>query len=235
MTALKKSIEAILFVAPEPVSLEVLSSVLEAEEELIEKVLQELKRDYHDRGLHLFEVAGGYSFRTSSQVADQIECFLQIRHRQKLTRSQLEVLAVVAYQQPVTRSQLAEFRGVQSDSILYKLQDFGLVEKIGEAESIGRPSLYGTTSKFLSYFGLNSIEEIPSLADFEYQVLEESVEELLEVESKAEHGETHSTLRETVYGSLVGETSMPEFKDKEEKGQEESGLKRLLSKIKSKL
>jgi segregation and condensation protein B len=162
MSELKKLVEAIVFVSPEPVSPKQLAENLGIELEEVEKILEELESEYRDRGIILKKVAGGYRFFTSPNLAPKIKPFIEDKPV-KLSRPLLEVLAIVAYNQPITKKEIWQIRGHNPDGAVKSLLEKGLIEVVGRANTPGRPKLYGTTDAFLFHFGLNSLEDLPKI------------------------------------------------------------------------
>jgi segregation and condensation protein B len=160
---LSTKIEALLFVAPEPVTSAQLATVLDVAPSVVERGLNELDASLASRGLRLQRHAGRVQLTTAPQLADLIERFLGLEATTHLSRAALETLAMIAYQQPVTRPQIDAIRGVNSDSMLKSLLHKGLILETGRADSPGRPILYSTAPEFLQHFGLNSILELPPL------------------------------------------------------------------------
>lgn len=169
---LSVKLEAILFVAAEPVTPGQLASALDVASSVIERGLNELDASLSDRGLRLQRHAGRVQLTTAPQLAELIERFLGLEATSHLSRAALETLAIIAYQQPVTRPQIDAIRGVNSDSMLKSLLNKGLVLESGRADGPGRPILYSTTPEFLQHFGLNSILEMPPLAKQEEETSE---------------------------------------------------------------
>ena len=161
---LSVKLEALLFVAPEPVSTGQLATVLDVAPSVIERGLNELDAALATRGLRLQRHMGRVQLTTAPQLAELMERFLGLEATTHLSRAALETLAIIAYQQPVTRPQIDAIRGVNSDSMLKSLLNKGLILESGRADSPGRPILYSTTPEFLQHFGLNSILEMPPLA-----------------------------------------------------------------------
>ena len=161
---LSVKLEAILFVAAEPVTTAQLSAALDVAPSVIERGLNELDSALAARGLRLQRNAGRFQLTTAPQLAQVIERFLGLEATTHLSRAALETLAIIAYQQPVTRPQIDSIRGVNSDSMMKSLLHKGLILESGRADGPGRPILYSTTPEFLQHFGLNSILEMPSLA-----------------------------------------------------------------------
>ena len=174
---LSVKLEAILFVAAEPVTPAQLAAALDVALSVIERGLNELDASFSDRGLRLQRHAGRVQLTTAPQLAELIERFLGLEATSHLSRAALETLAIIAYQQPVTRPQIDAVRGVNSDSMLKSLLNKGLVLESGRADGPGRPILYSTTPEFLQHFGLNSILEMPPLAKPEEEA--PATEELL--------------------------------------------------------
>lgn len=161
-------IEALLFVAPGPVTVAQLATLLEVSPRLVEKGLEGLGTHYTQdpsvNGLRIQEHQGRYQLTTAPEFAGIIEQFLGLDTTSRLSRAALETLAIIAYQQPVTRPEIDNIRGVNSDGVLKSLLSKGLVQEVGRAERPGRPILYSTTTDFLQHFGLSSIQELPPLA-----------------------------------------------------------------------
>lgn len=157
-------IEAMLFVAPEPVTTAQLATALDVAPSVVERGLNELDASLATRGLRLQRHAGRFQLTTAPQLTELIERFLGLEATTHLSRAALETLAIIAYQQPVTRPQIDSIRGVNSDSMMKSLLTKGLILESGRADGPGRPILYSTTPEFLQHFGLNSILEMPSLA-----------------------------------------------------------------------
>jgi len=161
---LSTKLEAILFVAAEPVPMGQLAAALDVSPSVVERGLNELDESLLARGLRLQRNAGRVQLTTAPELAELIERFLGLDSTTHLTRAALETLSIVAYQQPVTRPQIDSIRGVNSDSMIRSLLNKGLVIESGRADGPGRPILYSTSAEFLQHFGLNSILEMPPLA-----------------------------------------------------------------------
>jgi segregation and condensation protein B len=164
VTPLAQLIEAALFSAARPLTVEELQS-LDAEASLADTraALEQLREhyDFDGHSVELVEVAGGYQIVTRAAFAAAIER-AQLGVRQpKLTAAALETLAVIAYRQPVGRAEVEEIRGVSAGGVLRTLQERSLIEVVGRGEAIGRPLLYGTTSAFLELLGLRDLAELP--------------------------------------------------------------------------
>ena len=174
---LSVQVEAILFIAAEPVTTAQLAEVLDVSASVVERALNELDASLSSRGLRLQRHAGRVQLTTAPQLAELIERFLGLEMTSHLSRAALETLAIIAYQQPVTRPQIDSIRGVNSDSMMKSLLNKGLILESGRADGPGRPILYSTTPEFLQHFGLNSILEMPPLAKREEE--EDTHDEML--------------------------------------------------------
>jgi segregation and condensation protein B len=160
-------LESILFVASGPVSTSRLGTVLDMSPGGVRALLQDLERDYIERGLRLQWIGQNVQLTTAAEASDVIEHFLGLEVTSRLSQAALEVLAIVAYLQPITRPSIDQVRGVNSDGALRTLLSKGLIEEQGRMDTPGRPILYGTTPEFLQHFGLSSIEQLPAMDDEE--------------------------------------------------------------------
>lgn len=162
-------VEALIFVAEEPISTKALADVLKEDRGWIEIAVTELANEFNARngGLQLREVAGGWQFATRPEHHEHVRAFLKSRPSAKLSLASLETLAVIAYKQPITVPEILEIRGVQSPSAIKTLLDKRLIVAKGRKETIGRPMMYGTSKEFLLQFGLKDLSELPSIEDFE--------------------------------------------------------------------
>lgn len=166
---LKPVLEALLFVASDPVSLDRLHGVLrEVEKSRIKTLLYQIEEEFllSNRGFHLVEIAGGYQFVTRSDLAPWIKEMERVRATARLSKPGLETLAIIAYRQPVTRSEIEMIRGVDTAGVLKTLLDRKLAKIVGRKEAAGRPILYGTTRTFLKYLGLPNLSALPTLKEF---------------------------------------------------------------------
>ena len=168
-TEISNMVEAALFSAEEPLSTKDLRGMFNPEDapatDELNAILDQLKSDYHGRGIELVSVANGYRFQTQVQYASALRRLRALRPP-RYSRALLETLAIIAYKQPVTRGDVEEVRGVAvSTDIMRALLERGWVRQMGEREVPGRPALYGTTTDFLEYFNLASIQQLPELAD----------------------------------------------------------------------
>ena len=163
MTELSKVLEAILFVAGEPLQIAALAQALETTELEVSAAADELASDYdyNRRGICLKRFGTHIQLSTRADYAPQIEKLLQPIQKQSLSQAALETLAVVAYKQPVTKLDIEAVRGVKCDYSVQSLVNKGLIEEVGRKETVGHPILYGTTDAFLSHFGLTTLDDLP--------------------------------------------------------------------------
>lgn len=162
-------LEALIFVADEPISAKSLGEILEEDAEFVQSAIEQLSQEYEERksGLMIREIAGGWQITTRTEYHEEIRKFLKTRPSAKLSLASLETLAVIAYKQPVTVPEILEIRGVQSASAIKTLLDKKLIVSKGRKETVGKPMQYGTSKDFLIQFGLKDLSELPSIEDFE--------------------------------------------------------------------
>ena len=172
--SLEARIEALLFVASAPVSLQQLAEALQCPLAEIEAGLDALETLYANRGLALQRHESRVQITTHPVAGELIERFLGLEASQRLSRAALEALAIIAYRQPVTRPGIDAIRGVNSDGVMKSLLSKGLIQEVGRAEGPGRPILYGTTAAFLQHFGLNSLDALPAFDVDEPAITEEN-------------------------------------------------------------
>lgn len=176
--AYKRMVEALLFASEEPVSLTALAERLPAGVDCVE-VLEDLKADYEGRGIELVMLGGKAFFRTASDLAFLLR--RDIDETRKLSRAGVETLAIIAYHQPVTRAEIEDIRGVSiSKGTLDVLMEAGWVCPRGRKKTPGRPVTYGTTEDFLIHFGIQSIKDLPGMAELKAAGLLDTVEDALE-------------------------------------------------------
>ncbi|MBT2649202.1 SMC-Scp complex subunit ScpB [Bacillus sp. ISL-34] len=164
----KGILEALLFAAgDEGLSVKQIASVLEITEYQATDIVESLKEEYITdvRGIQVIEIAGVYQMTTKKEHSDYLKRLVETSSTQGLSQAALETLAIIAYKQPITRAEIDEIRGVKTERPIHTLVTKVLIKEVGRAEGSGRAYLYGTTKEFLDYFGLNSIDELPPLAD----------------------------------------------------------------------
>jgi segregation and condensation protein B len=163
---LRRQLEAILFVADEPVPLTQLAQITETARDRVAAALEEIREDCerNGRGVTVREVAGGWRMYAHPDVAQYVEKFVLAVQQPRLTRAALETLAIVAYKQPLSRQQIASIRGVDSDGVVTTLENRGLVHEVGRDPGPGQAVLYGTTTLFLERMGLRALNDLPPIA-----------------------------------------------------------------------
>ena len=175
MDDLKNILEALIFISVEPLTLDKIKEVLDgvSEEEILQALLRlgtEMEED--PRPTRLVQTGGGWVFMTKPAYDPPVRKLLQIERRKKLSPAALEALSAVAYHQPVTQAEIMNIRGVDSTHSLHTLLENKLIKISGRKDAPGRPLIYRTTEKFLTYFGLNSLEELPREEELK-KILEE--------------------------------------------------------------
>lgn len=158
-------LEALLFVADEPLGLATLAGAAGVGEGAAKKALTQLAADYEARGLRLMDDGHRYQLVTAPEFAPYVDELLGAAPGQRLSRAALETLTIIAYRQPCTRAEVEAIRGVNSDKLVVTLEQRGLVEHTGQANGPGRANLYRTTMKFLEHFGIRNPRELPPLPE----------------------------------------------------------------------
>lgn len=169
---IKAIIENLLLAADEPVSPETLQQVLAdgtAVDELRD-ILEELRGDYESKNLQIVEVAEGYQLGTRPDYFEWIRRFLKLDKTFRLSQPALDTLSIIAYKQPLTRAEVEEIRGVDSSGVIKTLLEKKIIGPAGRKEVPGKPIMYKTTKKFLEYFGLRDLSELPTLEDFSEEI-----------------------------------------------------------------
>jgi segregation and condensation protein B len=167
---IQASLEAIIYAADEPATLDQISKALGIEKPEARVALEQLTAAYQpeDRGIEVRKVAGGWKFYTKAQHHDVVRKFIKsLQPPLRLTMPALETLAVIAYKQPVTVPEINEIRGVHVGGVIKTLLEKSLITTAGRKEVIGRPILYRTSKQFMMRFGLSDLDELPSLKEFE--------------------------------------------------------------------
>jgi len=166
---LRGAVEALIFVAEEPISARSIAEVLKVEVAAVDEVIGDLTREFDKRsaGLQLREIAGGWQIATRAEFHEHVRAYLKSKPSAKLSLAALETLAVIAYKQPVTVPEILDIRGVQSPSAIKTLLEKRLIVARGRKETVGRPMMYGTSKEFLIQFGLKDLTELPSIEDFQ--------------------------------------------------------------------
>jgi len=176
---LKGIIEALLFVAGEPLSIDRIKSILEdADKKSIQDMLWELQHEYDMRlsGLRIVEVAGGFQIASRPELAQWIKRLRKVKQSSRLSKPSLETLAIIAYKQPLVKAEIEDIRGVDSSGVIKGLLDKHMIKIVGRKDVAGRPILYATTREFLQYFGLRDISDLPTLKEFTELMPEEDTQ-----------------------------------------------------------
>jgi len=179
MDRLQQILEALIFSSEQPISLAELQSVLftysgeEVSMEAIKDMVDGIQKRYEsdDYVFEILQSGGGYQFLTKALYHKPISTLLQQRAKRKLSTAALECLSIIAYSQPVTKTDLEDIRGVNCDYTIQKLLERDLVRITGRTDTPGKPLLYGTTQFFMDYFGINTLDELPKLKEFEQKDL----------------------------------------------------------------
>ena len=167
MAELVAIVEALIFVADEPITTKLLAEVLEEDRDAVDAAVVELQKEYESResGLQIREIAGGWQLATRTELHEEVRKFLKTRPSAKLSLASLETLAVIAYKQPITAAEITEIRGVNTSGVIGTLLERGLVKISGRKQVVGRPFLYSTTRDFLDRFGLRDVHDLPKVED----------------------------------------------------------------------
>ncbi len=191
-TETRRALEAIIMVADIPVPVEMLSQLTGIGAEQVEELLADIAAadERAERGFQLVRVAGGWRYQSHPDMAPYIERFVLEGQSAKLSAAALETLAIVAYKQPISRAQIASIRGVNVDSVVRTLEQRGYIGEVARDPGPGQAVMFGTTPEFLMKMGLDSLSQLPSIADF---VPGADVVEALEIGLRIESSGTDST------------------------------------------
>jgi segregation and condensation protein B len=163
-----RALEAIVLVADSPVESQLLAQLVELSVEEVEEVLRSVAATYVEqhRGFELVRVAGGWRFQTCNDLAPYVERFVLEGQSAKLSAAALETLAIIAYKQPISRAQIAAIRGVSVDGVVRTLEQRGYIGEVARDPGPGQAVLFGTTPEFLVKMGLDSLSQLPAIAEF---------------------------------------------------------------------
>jgi len=166
--SLEQILEAMLTVALEPISVEELADVVDADAAEVAEILRSLRREFlaETRGFQLVELASGWVMQSAPEVSEWVTKFANRDVSHRLSSAALETLAIVAYRQPISRAQITALRGVNVDGVVRLLEQRGYLEERGRAGGPGQPILYGTTELFLDRLGLASTRDLPPIEEF---------------------------------------------------------------------
>jgi len=169
---LKSIIENILLAADQPVNAAELEKIFlnTAEKNDLQVILEELKEEYQSRNLQILEVADGYQLCTRHEFNEWIRKFLKLDRSSRLSQPSLDTLSIIAYKQPLTRQEVDDIRGVDSSGVVKTLLEKKVIGPAGRKKVPGRPIMYRTTQKFLEYFGLKDLSDLPTLEDLKEEL-----------------------------------------------------------------
>ena len=172
-------IEAILFTMGESVELEKIADAIELDKKETKKIIERMMEHYTDDsiGLQIIELDGAYQMCTKSEMYEYLIRIAKQPKRHALTEVLLETLSIIAYKQPITKVEIEKIRGVSCDHAVSKLMEYNLVCELGRLDAPGRPLLFGTTEEFLRSFGVQSIDELPSLNPVQVEEFKQEAEE----------------------------------------------------------
>ena len=164
---LKSIIENVLLAADQPINASELSKIFidGTDKDQLQSILDELKEEYNSRNLQIMEVADGYQLCTRHEYNDWIRKYLKLDRSSRLSQPSLDTLSIIAYKQPLTRQEVDDIRGVDSSGVLKTLLEKKVIGPAGRKKVPGRPIMYRTTQKFLEYFGLKDLSDLPTLED----------------------------------------------------------------------
>lgn len=176
-------VESLLFMMGESVSVESISLAIELNSEetikFMDEIVEKYKNEYHDRGFKIIRINKKYQMVTNEVYYEQLIKVVSKPQKPVLTDSILETLSIIAYKQPITKPEIEDIRGVKSDFVCNRLIEYGLIEEKGRLEAPGRPILLGTTEEFLYRFGIEDINQLPSLDEDHLNKIEKEVEQEL--------------------------------------------------------
>lgn len=169
---LKAIVENVLLASDQPVMVDHLQKTLlnGTDKAELKSVLEELKEEYQGRNLQILMVAEGYQLSTRHEYSDWIRKFLKLDKTTKLSQPSLDTLSIIAYKQPLTRQEVEDIRGVDSSGVVKTLLEKKVIAPAGRKKVPGRPIMYRTTRKFLDYFGLKDLKDLPTLEDFKDEI-----------------------------------------------------------------
>lgn len=173
---IKSIIEAMLFAFGDPIDINDIAKILKIKKNLVFDILEEMiyEFDENKRGLRIIKAEGYYQIGTRPEHFDWIKQLKDSSKNRTLSSAALETLSIIAYSQPIIKSEIESLRGVKCDRAILTLIEKKMIKELGRLEKTGRPIIYGTTKEFLLSFGLESLEDLPNLEEFEKRLSEES-------------------------------------------------------------
>ncbi len=175
LSSLELKIESLIFCSPKPLKVdEIIKALLESEKKNYDKAsilnyISSIISKYKEKNFsfEIVESGGGFQFLSKNEFSRLNEILLKQQSKRRLSVSALETLSIIAYKQPVTKSDIEKIRGVNCDYTIQKLLDKDLIKIEGKSDKLGRPLIYSTSEKFMDYFGINSLDQLPTLKDFQ--------------------------------------------------------------------
>ena len=169
---LKSIVENVLLAADQPINASELSKIFldGTDKSQLQSILEELKEEYNSRNLQVVEVADGYQLCTRHEYNDFIRKYLKLDRSTRLSQPSLDTLSIIAYKQPLTRQEVDDIRGVDSSGVMKTLLEKKVIGPAGRKKVPGRPIMYRTTQKFLEYFGLKDLSDLPTLEDLREEI-----------------------------------------------------------------
>ena len=192
---LKSIIENVLLAADQPINASELSKIFidGTDKDQLQSILDELREEYNSRNLQIMEVADGYQLCTRHEYNDWIRKYLKLDRSSRLSQPSLDTLSIIAYKQPLTRQEVDDIRGVDSSGVLKTLLEKKVIGPAGRKKVPGRPIMYRTTQKFLEYFGLKDLSDLPTLEDLREEMEGEDPPLQTQIEFSTSEASTSST------------------------------------------
>jgi segregation and condensation protein B len=192
---LKSIVENVLLAADQPINASELSKIFldGTDKGELQSILEELKEEYNTRNLQIMEVADGYQLCTRHEFNDYIRKYLKLDRSTRLSQPSLDTLSIIAYKQPLTRQEVDDIRGVDSSGVMKTLLEKKVIGPAGRKKVPGRPIMYRTTQKFLEYFGLKDLSDLPTLEDLRDKVEGEDTPVQTQIEFATSEASTPST------------------------------------------
>ena len=192
---LKSIVENVLLAADQPINASELSKIFldGTDKNQLQSILDELKEEYNSRNFQIMEVADGYQLCTRHEYNDWIRKYLKLDRSSRLSQPGLDTLSIIAYKQPLTRQEVDDIRGVDSSGVLKTLLEKKVIGPAGRKKVPGRPIMYRTTQKFLEYFGLKDLSDLPTLEDLREEVEEDDPPLQTQIEFSTSEASTSST------------------------------------------
>ncbi|MGB5106222.1 MAG: SMC-Scp complex subunit ScpB [Candidatus Zixiibacteriota bacterium] len=198
-------IEAVLFSSPRPMPTTELKKLLTSRHKGgVKGIVDKLNEKYtaNNNTFRVREIAGGFQYYLITDYAVQVEKYFSVQRERRLTPAGLETLAIIAYKQPITKGEIEQIRGVAADGVIQTLLERKLIKPAGRAEKIGKPLLYATASKFLEYFGIAGLDQLPRLAELGPKAIDTHREPELAL---TESDETETESEAEILGSALGQ------------------------------